>query len=187
MEEDKAVTLQPTVPPVIGEEAGDGGAAADASQASAAAAEDAWLKREGLAFVAGYVAASCQHMDSSLGLPTPLSSVPRSWIRAVCRGGLMTERWMSAVESFELLFCIVMGSSADRNPQIIRRLMELLQQKEPGLDLRIARKLVRTRLHIRLRFLNQAQAEAAAARRAAKQVRQHAGSSVRNEPDCYVT
>ena len=179
----RAVTLQPTVPPVIGEEARDGVAAAETDEASGADAEDAWLQREGLAFVAGYVAASCQHIDPSLGLPTrlaPPSSVPQTWIRVVSRGGLMvpSERWMSVVESFELLFCVVMGSSADRNPVIIRRLLELLRQKEPGLDLRIARKLVRTRLHIRLRFLNQAQAEAAAARRAAKQVRQHVRSAV---------
>ncbi|KAF0309795.1 Transposable element P transposase [Amphibalanus amphitrite] len=185
----RAVTLQPTVPQVIREENEDGGAATDTAKAKARAAEDAWLRREGLAFVAGYVAASCQHIDPSLGLPTrvaPPSSVPQSWIRAVSRGGLMvpSERWMSVVEAFEVLFCILMGTSADRNPGIVRRLMDLLRQKEPALDLRIARKLVRTRLHIRLRFINQALAEAAAARRAAKQVRQHVRSSVGSEAGC---
>ena len=139
------------------------------------------LEREALAFVAGYVASSCQHIDPSLGLPTreaPETSVPSSWIRALSRGGLMvpSERWMAVVESFEVLFGLVMGRSADMQPGVTQRLRELLLEKEPQLDQRIARKLVRTRLHIRLRALNTARDERAAQKRSEKQVRYHARS-----------
>ena len=118
----------------------------------------------------------------TLGLPTrmaPETSVPSSWIRALSRGGLVvpSERWMSVVEAFNVLFCIVIGRGADQKPGITRRLTELLLEKEPGLDQRIARKLVSTRLHIRLRALNQAKAEAAEKRRGEKQIRQHACSA----------
>ena len=73
-----------------------------------------------------------------------------------------SERWMAVVESFEVLFGLVMGRSADMQPGITRRLMELLLEKEPQLDQHIARKLVRTRLHITLRALNTARDERAA-------------------------
>ena len=193
----RVVTSRPTVPPVveeaaeddlgevgITEEAADGGGAVGTDrQESGTAAENVWMQQEGLAFVAGYVASACQTIDPTLGLPTdeaPPSRVPQRWIRAVSRGGLTvpSESWMSVVESFEVLFGITMGSSVDRDPGVVRRLIELLREKEPGLDIRIARKLVRTRLHIRLRFLNQELVDAAADRRAAKQVRQHVRSSL---------
>ena len=138
----------PAVPSVASEEGPSG-----AALPSVAPAEELGLEREALAFVAGYVASSCQRIDPSLGLPTreaPETSVPSSWIRVLSRGGLMvpSERWMAVVESFEVLFGLVMGRSADMQPGITRRLMELLLEKEPQLDQRIARKLVRTRLHI---------------------------------------
>ena len=144
--------------------------------------EEVGLEREVLAFVAGYVTSSCQHIDPSLGLPTreaPETSVLSSWIRVVSRGGLMvpSERWMAVVESFEVLFGLVMGRSADMQPGITRRLMELLLEKEPQLDQRIARKLVRTRLHIRLRALNTARDERAAQRRGENQLRYHVRSA----------
>ena len=139
------------------------------------------LAQEALAFVAGYVAAQCQHLHPGLGLPTreaPPSSVPAGWIRAVSRGCLMvpSPAWMAVVREFELLFQLVMGSTVDGDPGIVRRLLTDLQLKQPDLHPRIARKLVTTRMHLRIRYLNREKATAAAARRAAKQVRQHVRS-----------
>ena len=80
---------------------------------------------------------------------------------------------MSVVEAFNDLFCNVMGRDVDREPGVFRRLMEMLMERKPGMDRRIARKLVSTRLHIRLRWLNQARDEVAALKRGMKQLRHH--------------
>ena len=140
-------------------------------------------EREALSFVAGFVAAKCRNIDATLGYPTseePPSSVPSSWIRAVSRGNLTvpSDSWMSIVEEFELVFALVMGRTVSHEPGLVRRLMAELHQKRPELDPRICRKLVTTRMHLRIRWLNQAKTEQAAERRAAKQVRQHARSSM---------
>ncbi|KAF0288727.1 hypothetical protein FJT64_012884 [Amphibalanus amphitrite] len=142
-------------------------------------------QREGLAFVAGYVAAKCSHLNASLGSPTSsaspgdLSSLPNSWIATISRGQLYvpSAAWLAAVEDFELNFCLLMGASADEGPDIMKRLIHLIQLKQPGLDRRVARKLASTRLHLRLRYLNGKLDAARAERRAAQQVRQHARSS----------
>ena len=168
----REATSEPEVPPVVvDEEEEEGEVEEDGSLADVPV--DSNLEREGLAFVAGYVAAKCRHIDGTLGKPTrtaPETSVPSTWLRVVSRGGLMipSEQWMSVVEGFEVTFNLVMGRGACQESGIVRRLMELLLEKEPGLDRRIARKLVSTRLHIRLRWLNQAMAEVAAERRKAK-------------------
>ena len=84
-----------------------------------------------------------------------------------------SEHWMSIVYAFESLFGVFTGRNVDSQPGIVRRLVGLLLEKEPALDQRTARKLVSTRLYIRLRWLNQARTEAANLRRGQKQVRQH--------------
>ena len=166
-------------PNVADEDSGQTRGSAGEETPSESHAGELGLEREALAFIAGYVASSCQNFDSSLGLPTRLaphnSSVPSSWIRMLSRGGLMvpSERWMSTVDAFDSLFCVIMGRDVDSQPGIVRRLMGLLMEKEPALDQRIARKLVSTRLYIRLRWLNQSRAEAASLRRGQKQIRQH--------------
>ncbi|XP_037079228.1 uncharacterized protein LOC119100224 [Pollicipes pollicipes] len=137
------------------------------------------IEHEALEFVAGLVAAKCKHLDPSMGLSTretPPSCVPDSWIRTISRGGLVvpSPAWMNVVEAFEVVFQLVMG----RDIGIVDRLTKLLLKKFSALDKRIARKLVTTRIHLRLRWLNQARAERAAARRAAKQVRQHVDSTM---------
>ena len=138
------------------------------------------MGEEALAFVAGYVAAKCQHLDPGLGVRTEdalLNSVPASWIRAVSQGGLFvpSPAWMVVVREFENIFRLVMNSYGQQ-PGKMRRLLAELMMHQPSLDARICRKLVSTRLHLRIRWLNQARTAAAAARRAAKQIRQHAGS-----------
>ena len=132
---------------------------------------------EGLVFVAGFVASRCRHWDGSLGsitseTPAALTS---SWLRAISRGGLTmpSERWLQIVREFELLFSLVMGKTVDREPLLVQRLVALLLEKRPEVDRRVARKLVTTRLHLRLRWLNREEKEGAARRRSDKQLRQH--------------
>ncbi|XP_043245768.1 uncharacterized protein LOC122393618 [Amphibalanus amphitrite] len=139
-------------------------------------------QREALSFVAGYVAAKCRGIDASLGTPSreaPPSSVPSSWIRAVSHGSLLvpSDSWMTVVEEFEVLFSLVMGPSVSDQTGLVRRLLGELRQKRPELDARIARKLVTTRMHLRIRWLNQVKAAEAEERRAAKQVAQHSKNS----------
>ena len=75
-------------------------------------------------------------------------------IQAISRGGLtvLSDRWMD-IWNLELLFSLVLGSTVSREPGIVRRLVELLEEW-PDLDKRVARKLAVTRLHVRLRWLN---------------------------------
>ncbi|KAF0309274.1 Transposable element P transposase [Amphibalanus amphitrite] len=150
-------------------------------QSESATAGDERLEREALAFVAGFVAAKCRHLDAGLGQTTdqaPPSSVPSSWVRALSRGRLTvpSPNWMTIVEEFEVIFRLMMGDTVDGQSGIVQRLLAALQVKRPSLDARIARKLVTTRVHLRIRSLNQRQDEVAAERRAAKQVRQHVRS-----------
>ena len=168
---------------------GDGGRAATAVASQSGDDADAsdhgelGIEREALAFVAGYVAHKCQAIDPSLGRRsgevTP-GVVPDRWLLLVSRGGLTvpSSRWMAIVESFEMMFSLVMGSTADTAPGIVRRLSSALAMKEPTLDPRIIRKLVTTRMHIRIRWLNAAKAAAAEKRRVGSQARQHARSSM---------
>lgn len=95
------------------------------------------------------------------------------------RGGLLvpSKQWMETVKAFELIFSLVMGPTVDSSPGIVRRLVAALHEKEPTLDQRIARRLVTTRMHIRIRWLNAGAAAAAAKRRSEKQKRQHQRSS----------
>ena len=141
------------------------------------------VQMEALAFVAGYVAFKCQAIDPSLGCRASQAApglVPDRWLRLVSRGGLTmpSERWMATVKEFEIIFCLVMGGSVDRSPGIVRRLVACLAEKEPSLDHRVIRKLVKTRLHIRVRWLNVAKLMAAAKRRSDGQIRHHARSGL---------
>ena len=70
-----------------------------------------------------------------------------------------------------------MGPSADQQPDVMKRLVQLIQLKQPRLDQRVARKLASTRLHLRIRYLNRLLDAKREQRRAATQVRQHARSS----------
>ena len=84
---------------------------------------------------------------------------------------------MMAVREFEKIFSNVMGADADQQPGILRRLVQLIHQKQPCVDQCVARTLASTRLRQRLRQLNDARAEIKAQQRAANQVRQHSRSS----------
>ena len=138
-----------------------------------------------MAFVAGYVAFKCRHIDASLGVPMDsaspavLASVPSSWLQAVSRGHLYvpSAKWMAVVEAFEVNFGQLMGETASKEPGIVRQLVELIRVKDPQLDQRVAKKLASTRLHFRLRKLNRARLVSRAQRCAAKKVMHHVISS----------
>ena len=82
------------------------------------------------------------------------------------------------VEAFEVQFCLMMGETVDKAPGIVRRMCDVLAVKEPTLDPRIARKIARTRMFIRVRWLNSAKAGEAENRRGMKQTRQLSASGV---------
>ncbi|KAF0290298.1 Transposable element P transposase [Amphibalanus amphitrite] len=71
----RAVTLQPTVPPVIGEYAGDDGAATDTGKAVPKLPEDVWLKWEGMTVIEAFEVLFCIIVDRLW-----------SWIRALFGG-----------------------------------------------------------------------------------------------------
>ena len=159
--------------------------ATDCPQPDAAApANDLGLERDGLAFIAGYVAFKLKHVDASLGCPSEeatealLASVPSSWLVTISRGRLYIPQtwWMAVVEQFDADFFSIMGPTFDKKPGIVKRLMDGIIRRHPGLDIRIARRLARIRLHIRVTWLRQSLAKDRSDRRAAKQLRQHATS-----------
>ena len=63
---------------------------------------------------------------------------------------------MATVQQFEELLSQLMGDTACQEPGILRRLIALVQQLDPQLDQRVARKLASTRLQLRIRQLNKA-------------------------------
>ena len=143
------------------------------------------LEREGLAFIAGYVACKVKHVDASLGCVTSeatdemLQSVPSSWLTTISRGRLYlpSPRWMALVEDFDAQFCRIMGPDFSREAGIIKRLVETITALCPDLDVRVARRLAQTRLHVRIRWLRQKLD--AGRKRDTKQVRQHVASQQR--------
>ena len=174
---------QPPLPAAIIDETDEddplpGGAAAAAPPET----HELGFEREGLAFVAGYVAFKCRHLRDDLGQPTSSTSAPASvpsrWLQTISRGSLYvpSDWWMAVVEAFELKFREVMGPTADQSPGIIKRLTACVLAVAPDLDERIARKLASTRLHLRIRWLNTARAAAQAARYETKKLMQQARS-----------
>ena len=176
---------EPPVPPAVEVEDDEplpDEPAVAATAADASTVPELGVEREALAFVAGYVAYKCRHIRD-LGQPSstaPASStVPSRWLRTISRGNLHvpSDWWMAIVEDFNGTFCDVMGCTADRAPDIQGRLVTCVLAKVPELDRRIARKLVSTRLHLRLRWLNACRAASQAARYSARKTSQHAKGS----------
>ncbi|KAF0288011.1 Transposable element P transposase [Amphibalanus amphitrite] len=136
------------------------------------------------AFVAGYVALKMHHIDPTLGCPSAeaseeqLNSVPSSWLSALSRGGLFMPRpwWMAVVCEFDDDFQRIMGSSFCDQPGLLRRLSQVISQRHPGLDQRIARRLARVRMFMRVGELRQQLKRQRDDRRANRQVRQHVTS-----------
>ncbi|KAF0314365.1 Transposable element P transposase [Amphibalanus amphitrite] len=147
-------------------------------------ADELGLDRHGLAFVAGYVARKMHHIDPTLGCPSAeaseeqLNSVPSSWLSALSRGGLFMPRpwWMAVVCEFDDDFQRIMGSSFCDQPGLLRRLSQVISQRHPGLDQRIARRLARVRMFMRVGELRQQLKRQQDDRRASRQVRQHVTS-----------
>ena len=140
-------------------------------------------ERQGLAFVAGYVAFKCRHFRDDLGQPTSSASasasVPSSWLLTISRGSLYVPSawWMAVVEAFDQTFRDLVGPTADQSPDIIKRLTACVLAIDPELDVKIARKLASTRLHLRIRCLNTARAAAKAAKYQQRKVTQHVRSA----------
>ncbi|KAF0297726.1 hypothetical protein FJT64_004843 [Amphibalanus amphitrite] len=121
--------------------------------------------REALVYVAGYLAHKCKDLDASLGKVIPPGSggaelgfnrPELAWTLRVSRGGLTlpSECWQQQVEQFEVLFSLMHGDlDIDREPGVVRRLWEMLQDKYPHLDKRVLKKYAVTRTHMRIRDL----------------------------------
>ena len=124
------------------------------------------------------------HIDPTLGCPSAeaseeqLNSVPSSWLSALSRGGLFMPRpwWMAVVCEFDDDFQRIMGSSFCDQPELLRRLSQVISQRHPGLDQRIARRLARVRMFMRVGELRQQLKRQRDDRRASRQVRQHVTS-----------
>ena len=88
-----------------------------------------------------------------------------------------SETWLETVLAFEVIFCATMGATATRQRGIMAELIEAVLLKDGRLHRTVARTLVRTRIWIRIRWLNRGLTAAAAERRANQQVKQHSASS----------
>ena len=122
----------------------------------------AWseFSREGLAYVAGYLAYKCRSIDCSLGTMssqcTPGQAGPScGWLERLSRGGLYvpSQQWLEQVVAFDVVFCTMHHPDIDREPGVIRRLQESLEAKFPRVDQRVVRKYAVTRSHLRMRHL----------------------------------
>ena len=142
--------------------------------------QSATPQEEALAYVAGYVAYKCRHIDPTLGHPSAdvqRSRVPDAWIRAVSRGALYvpSEPWLAKVTAFDIRFKAIMGPTADCQPLLLTRLMAEVTLVDPALDKRVVRTLTTTRLFVRLRTLNKqgVKLPQASIRRATNQTKMH--------------
>lgn len=119
---------------------------------------DLELEQEGLAFIAGYVASKMRHVDPSLDCPTGdasdehLASVPSSWLLIISRGGLYVPHswWMAVVRQYDKDFCTIMGPTFTKEPGIVQRLTDVIRKRHPSLDVRVARRLAKTSVYIRV-------------------------------------
>ena len=142
------------------------------------------LEREGLAFIGGFVAYKLPNSQPSLGCRTSeateqhLASVPSSWLMTISRGRLHVPHawWMAVVEQFNADFCNIMGPTFNGELGIIRRLVGVIRSRYPKLDLHVARRLARVRLHVRINWLRQSRLRSQPDPRVAKQLHQHVTS-----------
>ncbi|KAF0292463.1 Transposable element P transposase [Amphibalanus amphitrite] len=138
--------------------AASAGAAPPPASLPSGATGVASLSRQALAYVAGYVAAKCATVDSTLGkITSDASEVPRderyAWIDTLSRGGLTvpSARWLDEVEQLEVLFTTMHGGDVDRGPGVVRRLAEAAALKFPQLHPYVLRKYAMTRTQLRVR------------------------------------
>ncbi|KAF0295320.1 hypothetical protein FJT64_007119 [Amphibalanus amphitrite] len=136
--------------------AASAGAAPPPASLPSGATGVASLSRQALAYVAGYVAAKCATVDSTLGkITSDASEVPRderyAWIDTLSRGGLTvpSARWLDEVEQLEVLFTTMHGGDVDRGPGVVRRLAEAAALKFPQLHPYVLRKYAMTRTQLR--------------------------------------
>ena len=177
----------PDTGPVVPDDADDSDDDDEPSITSAAAerhrtGDQLSEQHELLAFIAGYVAHRCRDIDRSLGEPTstarPGPSVPAAWVQLLSRGGLLvpSEKWYETVLAFEVIFCTMMGPTVTRQRGVTASLIDAILKKDESIKRKVARVLVRTRIWIRLRWLNRGLGEESARRRAKQQVVQHVAS-----------
>ncbi|XP_043199632.1 uncharacterized protein LOC122369179 [Amphibalanus amphitrite] len=117
--------------------------------------QESRLSRQALAYVAGYVAAKCATVDSTLGkITSDASEVPRderyAWIDTISRGGLTVPSawWLEQVEQLEELFTTKHGGDIDRGPGVVRQLAEAAARKFPQLHPRVLRRYAMTRTQL---------------------------------------
>ncbi|KAJ3640227.1 hypothetical protein Zmor_003540 [Zophobas morio] len=122
--------------------------------------EDNKISTEGLRYVAGYVAHRFRHKYPHLG--TPAENVPHSfeadWIQFLSRGNLLqpSSDLLHAAELLETLFLTFHGTQINKQPYIIKYLVQQLKRHLPENMLadEVYHCLVRTRTFIRIRELN---------------------------------
>ena len=111
-----------------------------------------------LDFLAGYISFKIHSVNPMLECSTAqasdelLKSVPSSWISVISRGELYVPHpwWMVVVEEFNdgyksIIGSVFLSTAAHRSPPVAGR-----AQPNPGLDHRIARRLARVRLYMRI-------------------------------------
>ncbi|KAF0305880.1 Transposable element P transposase [Amphibalanus amphitrite] len=121
---------------------------------------DSEFSREGLAYVAGYLAYKLRSVDSSLGTVssqcTPGGAGPDcEWLFELSRGGLYlpSAEWLEQVKAFDVVFCAMHAKNIDRAPGVIRRLRAALELKYPNVDARVVKKYAVTRTHLRVKLI----------------------------------
>lgn len=136
---------------------------------------------EALAFVAGYVAAVCRDLDSSLGkhssiCPTAeLAKVPSEWIGKLSRGNLTipSPEWYHSVIEMEDVFQEEMGPRYSPRQGLKKHLNKTLQIKKPHINPRVIAKYTSTRIWMRVKRLNETKKSVDAQRRALRKLKQH--------------
>ncbi len=115
---------------------------------------------EGLAYVAGFIAAKLRKEFPELGKKTcdisPFQQTNHPWLTALSRGGLTqpSTEFFDQIKQFEKVFQLFHGSDISRESNVIKNFRKVLLKEFPTLHPKIAIKYSRTRTFIRMKYLN---------------------------------
>jgi hypothetical protein len=113
-----------------------------------------------MSYVAGFIASKFRNEFPELGQKTsdscPFQPTNYPWLSALSRGGLIqpSADFFEQVQQFEKVFCSFHGSKISKERNVIKKFQNLLMEKYPNLNPKVALKYSRTRTFIRMKFLN---------------------------------
>ncbi len=116
--------------------------------------------REGLSYIAGFLAYKLSDEYPDLGTKTSNSSRQQQlkfpWLAALSRGGLIqpSEEFFQQIQVLEKLFNQIHGNEITRNTDVVQSFLNCALKQNLSIHPKICLRFAKTRVFIRLKFLN---------------------------------